>query len=132
MIVVDTNVIACLFLPGDFTERAERLLSTDSDWIVPHLWRSEFRNIHALHIRTNLLSFEQAFQIQREAEEQLADREYDVDSFEVLNLASQSGHSAYDCEFVALAKRLRVKLVTADAKLLKSFPADAVDLRALA
>jgi predicted nucleic acid-binding protein len=30
--------------------------------------------------------------------------------------------SAYDCEFVALAKRLNSPLITADKKVLKAFP----------
>jgi predicted nucleic acid-binding protein len=40
----------------------------------------------------------------------------------VLTLALESGCSAYDCEFVALAKQLGVKLVTEDAKLRRAFP----------
>jgi len=36
--------------------------------------------------------------------------------------------SAYDCEFVALAKRLNTKLVTADKKILKEFSGIAVTL----
>ena len=35
MTVVDTNVVAYLWLPGDFTAAAERLLVEDSDWAVP-------------------------------------------------------------------------------------------------
>lgn len=37
-------------------------------------------------------------------------------------LANTSGCSAYDCEFVALAKDVEVSLVTADKKLLNAFP----------
>ena len=48
--------------------------------------------------------------------------EYDVDSFEVLELARDSGCTSYDCEFVATAKRLGLKLVTQDAQLRKAFP----------
>lgn len=36
--------------------------------------------------------------------------------------ASTATSTAYDCEFVALAMRLGVKLVTTDSKLLKAFP----------
>ena len=49
MIVVDTNILAYLYLPGDFTERAEALLAKDADWVAPTLWRSEFRNILVVH-----------------------------------------------------------------------------------
>lgn len=128
MIVVDSNVIAYLYLSGEFTAEAERLLERDPDWVAPLLWRSELRNILALYIRKKLLEFDQAFRIQREAETLLADHEYDVDSFEVLTLARDSGCSAYDCEFIALARQLDVKLVTMDAKLRKAFPATTIGL----
>lgn len=128
MIVVDSNVIAYLYLLGEFTVEAERLLERDPDWVAPLLWRSELRNILALYIRKKLLEFDQAFRIQREAETLLADHEYDVDSFEVLTLARDSGCSAYDCEFIALARQLDVKLVTMDAKLRKAFPATTIGL----
>lgn len=122
MIVVDSNVVAYLYLPSEFTADAERLLKKDAQWAAPLLWRSEMRNILALYIRKSLLDFDQAFRIQREAEALLGEHEYEVDSFEVLTLARDSGCSAYDCEFVALAKRLGVRLVTADAALRKAFP----------
>ena len=47
MIVVDSNVLASLYLPGEYTAAAEVLLEHDSDWAAPILWRSEFRNILA-------------------------------------------------------------------------------------
>lgn len=122
MIVVDSNIVAYMYLPGEFTASAERLLELEPEWAAPLLWRSELRNILALYIRKKLLDFDQAFRIQREAEALLADHEYDVDSFEVLKLARDSGCSAYDCEFVSLAMRLDVKLVTEDAKLRNAFP----------
>lgn len=47
MIVVDSNVLAYLYLPGEYSTAAEALLEQDSDWAAPILWRSEFRNILA-------------------------------------------------------------------------------------
>lgn len=128
MIVVDTNVLAYLYLPTEFTPQAERLLEREPDWVAPVLWRSELRNVLAVYLRKRLLTFEQAYAIQTEAETLLADREYTVDSFEVLRLVEASECSAYDCEFVALAKRLGVPLVTADRKVLQNFPGIAVSL----
>jgi len=51
MIVVDSNILACLYLPGEFTEPAEVLFESDPDWAAPVLWRSEFRNILATYVR---------------------------------------------------------------------------------
>jgi predicted nucleic acid-binding protein len=130
MIVVDTNVIAYLYLPGAYTELAENLLEEDDVWAVPILWRSEFRNILAGFLRRRDLSFEQAVAIQMEAESLVAGYEYEVSSRRVLELVRDSNCSAYDCEFVALAKSLSVRVVTADAKLLRAFPDTAIPLRA--
>ena len=126
MIVVDSNVVAYLYLPGEHTERAEALLEHDSDWAAPLLWRSELRNVLAGHMQRKTLTFEAARDLQMEAESLLAGGEHEVDSHLVLELVRDSDCSAYDCEFVALAMTLGVKLVTMDAKLLKAFPKYAV------
>ena len=128
MIVVESNVLAYLYLPGEYTGAAEALLSNDSEWTAPLLWRSEFRSILAGYLRRRSLSFDQAAALQAEAEELLAGSEYEVDSTSVLELVRDSDCSAYDCEFVALAEKLDVKLVTMDKKLLKAFPSRTVAL----
>lgn len=128
MIVVDTNVIAYLYLPGDHTARAEALLERDSDWAAPLLWRSEFRSILAGYLRRGQLSFEQVRALQAEAESLMAGAEHEVESQRVLELVRDTDCSAYDCEFAALAQQLGTPLVTADAKLLKAFPRLAVPL----
>jgi predicted nucleic acid-binding protein len=128
VIVVDSNIIAYLYLPGDYTEKAEALLEHDADWAAPLLWRSEFRNILAGCMRRKTLTFETARDLQLEAESLLAGAEHEVDSRLVLELVRDSDCSAYDCEFVALAMTLGVKLVTMDAKLLKAFPKHALGL----
>lgn len=122
MIVVDTNVLAYLYLPTEHTDAAEALLARDPDWVAPVLWRSEFRNILAGYLRRKTLTFEQSVMLQAEAESLLAGSEHAVDSRHVLELVRDSKCTAYDCEFVALALELGVKLVTTDEQLLVSFP----------
>ncbi len=122
MIVVDTNIVAYLYLESEFTARAEALFRKDPDWVVPILWRSEFRNILAGIIRRKALDFSAASEILEEAESLLAGCEHEVGSRQVLELVRDSNCSAYDCEFIALARQLDVKLVTMDGKLLKAFP----------
>ena len=130
MIVVDTNVLAYLYLPTEHTEKAEALLRRDPDWVAPVLWRSEFRSILAGYMRRKTLTFEDATKLQAEAEALMAGSEHELDSRRVLELVRDSDCSAYDCEFAALAIALGVKLVTMDAKLLKAFPKHAVALTA--
>ena len=131
MIVVDSNILAYLYLPGDFTAAAEDLLVTEPEWAAPVLWRSEVRNILAGYLRRKSLTFEQAAALQAEAEQLLAGCEYEVDSRAVLELVRDSDCSAYDCEFIALAEELDTRLVTMDKKLLKAFPGRAVPLSAV-
>lgn len=122
MIVVDSNILAYLYLPCEYSQRAERLLAIEPEWVAPLLWRSEFRNILTGYLRRQILSFDQAYRLQCEAESLLAGCEYDVHSLDILQLTRDSDCSAYDCEFVALAKRLAVEMFTMDKKLLRSFP----------
>jgi predicted nucleic acid-binding protein len=130
MIVVDSNVLAYLYLPGEYTAAAEALLEQDSDWAAPILWRSEFRNILAGYLRRKAITFEQANSLQREAESLLEGAEFEVESFAVLELVRDSDCSAYDCEFIALAMKLDTKLITMDKKLLRAFPKRAIALSA--
>ena len=130
MIVVDSNVLAYLYLPGEYTAVAEALLEQDSDWAAPILWRSEFRNILAGYLRRKAITFEQANSLQREAESLLEGAEFEVESLVVLELVRDSDCSAYDCEFIALAMKLDTKLITMDKKLLRAFPKRAIALSA--
>lgn len=122
MIVVDTNVIAHLWLPGDMTPAVEHLMTADADWAVPLLWRSEFRSVLAGVVKRKACSLERAIAVARAAEDQFRGREFSVESAHVLNLTAASGCSAYDCEFVALAEDLGVSLITYDREILRAFP----------
>ncbi len=130
MIVVDSNVLAYLYLPGEYTAAAEALLEQDSDWAAPILWRSEFRNILAGYMRRKAITVEQAYSLQREAESLLEGAEFEVESLAVLELVRDSDCAAYDCEFIALAMRLDTIMVTRNKKLLRAFPKRAIALSA--
>ncbi len=128
MIVVDTNIIGYLFLSSEHSLLAERALKKDSEWAAPVLWRSELRNVLAYYMRKNLITLEHAQRIMDGALELLRGREYEVSSYEVLRLASESKCSAYDCEFIAAANDLKAPLITVDKEMLREFPAVAVSL----
>ncbi len=130
MIVVDTNVIGYLFLTSERSPEAERALQKDPLWAAPLLWRSEMRNVLAVYIRKGRIELRDALKIMQNALQLLWGREFEVSSNEVLRLASDSGCSAYDCEFIAAANDLKVPLVTVDQQLLRQFPTLAVSLDA--
>lgn len=130
MIVVDTNVIAYLLLSSDKSTVSEQALLIDPIWAAPRLWRSEMRNVLALYLRRGLLSLTDAQQVMTEATDLMRGQEYEVTSNQVLELVSASSCSAYDCEFVALARDLDAWLVTVDRQILAEFPDTAVSLQA--
>ena len=129
MIVVDTNVITYFYINSELSDFAEKLFQKEPNWIVPILWRSEFRNVLAFYIKRDVISLNDGIQIFELAESLFNENEYEVNSAQVLNLAHESGCSAYDCEFVSLSKNLSVPLVTMDKKVLKSFPKTTISLR---
>jgi predicted nucleic acid-binding protein len=132
VIVVDTNLLVYLYVEGQRTRTAEAVLARDAAWAAPLLWRSEFRNALAGLVRRRALAIEDAIHTPRAAERAMTGREYTVVSHHVLQLASRSGCSAYDCEFVALAQDLDVPLVTADRALRRAFPSETIAPETLA
>ena len=107
MIVVDTNVVAYLLLPGPQTSAAEALLEAEQAWSAQ---------------RRGAVSLDQAIALQHHAETLVITHEEPVHSEDVLHLVASSGCSAYDCESVAAAQQLGVPLITADQALLTAFP----------
>src|SRR5436190_23770564 len=103
VICVDTNIICYRYMASSFSAAADAAWAKDPDWIVPILWRSEFRNALAGSIRRRSLTAEEAIAIASLAEEMLGQNEFTVSSPAILQLVSRSDCSAYDCEFVALA-----------------------------
>jgi len=122
VIVVDTNVVAYLLLPGPHTALADDLLIEQPEWAAPPLWRSEWRNVLSGYLRRGVLDLNQALTLQQKAELLVIRHEEPVRSQDVLQLVASSRCSAYDCEFVAAALQLRVPLVTADRAVLSAFP----------
>ena len=80
------------------------------------------------YMRKDLLTYGDALSIYRKAEALVAGAEHDVGAGDVLRLAQDSGCSAYDCEFVALAEHLDVRLISADDRLCKAFSSRAIPL----
>lgn len=126
MIVADANLIAYLVMPGERTAEAEAVLAKDPTWAAPTLWRSELRSVVHKYIMRRELTLSRAVALLGQADEILGGREGDVDSQQVLELASGSTCTTYDCEYVALANALNVPLVTTDRAVLKAFPTRAM------
>ena len=128
MIVVDTNIICLRWLPAKETAQADALIERDPRWATALLWRWEFRNALAGYVRGGALTTAAATCICARAETTMAQNEFCAPAGQVFDLAAQSSCTAYDCEFVAVARERGVPLVTANRAILREFPHIAVSL----
>jgi predicted nucleic acid-binding protein len=126
VICVDTNIVCYRYVASPFSVAADAAWAKDSDWIVPILWRSEFRNALTGSMRRRSLTVEEAIAIANLTEAMLDRKEFTVSTSAVFQLASNC--SAYDCEFVALAHANGVRLLTVDRQILHEFPEVAISL----
>lgn len=134
MIVVDTGVISYFWLrmTVDRPAAARAVRERDAVWAVPRLWRSEFRSVLRGYMTRDLMTLDEAKQYADRAEQDLKGSEYEVPAETVLRFVDATGHSAYDCEYVALAEHLGVPLVTGDQRLVDRFDDTAVLLETFA
>jgi predicted nucleic acid-binding protein len=132
VIAVDTNLLVYLYIQSEHTKRAEKAFLKDSEWVAPLLWRSEFLNVLTACLRKGIVDLEAAIEIAGEAELLMEGGEFSIGSLDVLKLAAESRCSAYDCEFVALARELNVPLVTTGRQILSEFPEAARSLQEFA
>lgn len=123
MIVADTNVVAYHLLQTDpFAEDLQHLAWQEPDWVAPLLLRSELRNVLALQHRERDLPLREAKKLAGQAEALFENALLEVESETIFDLVVQSDLSAYDCEYIALAHRMDVPLVTYDENILDDFP----------
>lgn len=67
-------------------------------------------------------------EIIKEAEKLIGKKEYVIPAEKVMEIVVKSNCSAYDCEYVALAKEFKSPLITSDKQILSSFPDTVVSL----
>ena len=132
MIVVDTNVMLRLVLGGQDGADAARLLERDGEWAAPGILMSELRNVLLGFTRRGSLTRDQAKAMIDDASLVLGDRIAEAGSVQVLDVALECGLTAYDAEFVALARTLGVPLATLDNAILRGAPDVAAALQRLA
>ena len=128
MIVVDANVILYSVTACEQTDRARTVLAADDLVVVPRLWRAECANALCVLVRRGALSAESGHRALRAALDVFTDRERDIDPEAVWTVALESGLSAYDAEYVALARALGCPLVTNDRRVLTAVPDVALPL----
>ena len=127
MIVVDTNVMTRLVMGGEEGEDAARLLQSDGEWAAPGILISELRNVLVGLARRGVMTADQAKAMSDDAVEVLQDRIVSVMDSQVIDTALECDLTAYDAEFVVLARTLGVPLATSDRAILAGAPDVATD-----
>jgi predicted nucleic acid-binding protein len=125
MIVADNNLIVGFVLARDDVHaEAMAVRKIDSDWHAPALYRSEFRSVARKHL---LKGESEDLLIQAAQAAVMSVTIHEMNDAEVLTILGENSKvSSYDAEYLALARRLRCRLVTTDAALVKIFPQLAV------
>lgn len=126
MIAADCTLIAQLFLTTPESQLASRIAAAEGVWIVPPLWRSEFRSVLRKYLLDGQLSVEKCLKAAAVAESYFSSSEVAVSSADVMLIVEQTRCSAYDAEYVSLAMAFTVPLVTSDKKLQAAFPSVAI------
>ncbi|MEP6508333.1 MAG: type II toxin-antitoxin system VapC family toxin [Gemmatimonadales bacterium] len=126
MIVADCTLIAQFFLTTPETGFARQIAIADGTWLAPPLWRSELRSVLSKYLLHKDLSATQYVQVMSAAETMLSEGETQVSTADVMNIVAASGCSAYDAEYVSVARSFSIPLVTSDKRLRARFPKIAV------
>ena len=129
MIVVDTNVFVRLSVGPDAGGDAALLHQLDPEWTAPPIFVSELRNVLLGYLRRGDFDLRRATATCDEAVRVFGDRIEEVPHDQVIDTALECGLSAYDAEFVVLARTLGVTLATLDGEILGGAPDVAVSVR---
>lgn len=122
MLVVDTNIIAPIYIRGVDTERVLELHRADNLWRTDPLALIEFSNILATYQRSHYLTTSQARACLQEAERFLRPHYVYLTHETAFTIAVRFGVTTYDAHFLAVALHLNTKLVTEDKKLQAAAP----------
>jgi predicted nucleic acid-binding protein len=126
MIVADTILIVYFLLNGPHTSRSAKVFDRDSRWIAPSIWYIELLNVLATSVRESVIDLPKAQEVYVHAPAFVKDAE--VSALEVLDLSVASRFATFDCYYVVLARKLNTRLVTADRKMIRQFPGEAISI----
>ena len=119
MIVIDTCIVFHLFNETSLNLTAQKLIEKSPLIILPPIWQEEYANILVKESRKNLISRSSLLDNYDNVVDQLAPHEITVDKKQALRIALEANISSYDAQFVELAVRYAIWLVTEDKELIK-------------
>jgi predicted nucleic acid-binding protein len=123
MVLVDTNVIAPLYVRSARTEAVEELFARDAVWRTEPLALIELSNMLITYERSRYITAATARDCLNRAAAFLQPQLFRVSHQAALEAALDYRVTAYDARFLALADQLGSRLVTEDARLRAAAPA---------
>ena len=116
--------MVCFLVGGE--GEAVLLHGHDPKWAAPITLISELRNVLLGFVRQGIMGPDEAKSVTHDALDVLEGRIYRVESADVIGTALECSLTAYDAEFVALARQRGVWLATRDSAILRGAPDVAV------
>src|SRR5881396_1058806 len=117
MILVDTNIIASLYVRSARSDAVTELFARDSVWRTEPLALIELSNVLVTYERARYISATTARDCLSRAAAFLQPHLFRVSHQAALDAALRYGTTACDARFLALADQLGSRLVTEDARL---------------
>ena len=122
MLLVDTNIIAPLYVRSARSDAVTELFARDTVWRTELLALIELSNVLITYERARYITAATARDCLNRAAAFLQPQLFRVSHQAALNAALRYGTTAYDARFLALAQQLGHRLVTEDAKLRAAAP----------
>ena len=122
MILVDTNIIAPLYVRSARSDAVRELFARDAVWRTEPLALIELSNVLITYERARYITAATARDCLNRAAAFLQPQLFRVSHQAALDAALRYGTTAYDARFLALAQQLGHRLVTEDAKLRAAAP----------
>ncbi len=123
MLLVDTNIIAPLYVRSARSQAVAELFARDAVWRTEPLALIELSNVLITYERARYITAATARDCLNRAAAFLQPHLFRVSHQAALDAALRYRTTVYDARFLALALQLGVRLVTEDAKLRVSAPA---------
>jgi predicted nucleic acid-binding protein len=123
MVLVDTNVIAPLYVRSARTDAVEELFARDAVWRTEPLALIELSNLLVTYERSRYITAATARDCLNRAAAFLQPQLFRVSHQAALEAALDYRVTAYDARFLALADQLGSRLITEDARLRAAAPA---------
>jgi predicted nucleic acid-binding protein len=122
MLVIDTNIIAPLYVRSARTDAVMKLFAQDQMWRTEPLALIELSNVLITYERAHYITAATARDCLDRAAAFLQPNLFRVSHQAALATALRYGVTADDARFLALAQQLNIPLVTEDAKLRGAAP----------